>query len=109
MGEGLGRGATFEIRLPLIERPRAAVDPRPESRLRRLLDIGLPVMNGYELAQRFRSTPELAGVRLVALTGYGKSEDQQRTKAAGFDEHLVKPVDAATLNAALAPAAGGKR
>jgi CheY-like chemotaxis protein len=73
-----------------------------------LLDIGLPVMNGYELAQRFRSTPELAGVRLVALTGYGKSEDQQRTKAAGFDEHLVKPVDAATLNAALAPAAGAK-
>jgi CheY-like chemotaxis protein len=45
--------------------------------------------------------PELDGVRLIALTGYGKSEDQQRTKAAGFDDHLVKPVDAVTLNTAL--------
>jgi CheY-like chemotaxis protein len=66
-----------------------------------LLDIGLPGMNGYELAGRFRSMPELDGVRLIALTGYGKSEDQQRTKAAGFDDHLVKPVDAMTLKTAL--------
>jgi CheY-like chemotaxis protein len=68
-----------------------------------LLDIGLPGMNGYELAQKFRSMPEL-DVRLIALTGYGKSEDQQRTKAAGFDDHLVKPVDAPTLKLALARA-----
>ena len=74
-----------------------------------LLDIGLPVMNGYELAQKFRSIPDLAGVRLIALTGYGKSEDQQRTKAAGFDDHLVKPVDAATLKSALARAARSAR
>jgi CheY-like chemotaxis protein len=67
-----------------------------------LLDIGLPGMNGYELAERLRSMPELSATRLIALTGYGKSEDFQRTKAAGFDDHLVKPVDGATLKQALA-------
>jgi CheY-like chemotaxis protein/two-component sensor histidine kinase len=66
-----------------------------------LLDIGLPGMNGYEVAEAMRSMTELNGVRLIALTGYGKSEDQQRTKAAGFDEHLVKPVDPSTLARAL--------
>jgi PAS domain S-box-containing protein len=69
-----------------------------------LLDIGLPGMNGYEVAQAMRSFPDLSGVRLIALTGYGKSEDQQRTKAAGFDDHLVKPVDAASLAEALSHA-----
>jgi CheY-like chemotaxis protein len=62
-----------------------------------LLDIGLPGMDGYELARRLRATPELIGLRLVALTGYGRAEDQQRTQAAGFDDHLVKPVDFPTL------------
>ncbi|MEP6546823.1 MAG: ATP-binding protein [Gammaproteobacteria bacterium] len=67
-----------------------------------LLDIGLPGMNGYELAEKLRSLPELTGVRLIALTGYGKAEDHDRTTAAGFDHHLVKPVDALTLQQALA-------
>jgi CheY-like chemotaxis protein len=67
-----------------------------------LLDIGLPGMNGYELAEKFRSMPELRGARLIALTGYGRAEDHDRTKAAGFDDHLVKPVDALTLKQALA-------
>ena len=62
-----------------------------------LLDIGLPGMDGYELARRLRATPQLTGVRLVALTGYGRPEDQQRTQAAGFDDHLVKPVDFPSL------------
>ncbi|HEU5134300.1 MAG TPA: ATP-binding protein [Steroidobacteraceae bacterium] len=66
-----------------------------------LLDIGLPEMNGYELATKLRAIPGLNGMRLVALTGYGQAEDYQRTQAAGFDDHLVKPVDLAKLERAL--------
>lgn len=58
-----------------------------------LLDLGMPGMDGYELARRFRGDPALREVRLVALTGWGQDEDRQRTKAAGFDHHLVKPVN----------------
>lgn len=59
-----------------------------------LLDIGLPGMDGYELARRLRSNPNLgSGVRLVALTGYGQDTDRQKALDAGFDEHLVKPVN----------------
>ena len=67
-----------------------------------LLDIGLPGMNGFELARRIRAHPELAAMRLVALTGYGQAEDKARAAGAGFDEHLVKPVDLRTLQQALA-------
>jgi CheY-like chemotaxis protein len=67
-----------------------------------LLDIGLPEIDGYEVARRLREQPALAGLQLVALTGYGQSEDKQRTRAAGFDDHLVKPVEMKTLRAALA-------
>jgi CheY-like chemotaxis protein len=56
------------------------------------LDIGLPVMDGYELARRIRSMPELRGIRLIALTGYGQDSDRARSLAAGFDDHLVKPL-----------------
>jgi len=62
------------------------------------LDIGLPVMDGYELASHLREIPGLDRLRLIALTGYGQVSDRQRTKEAGFDRHLVKPVD---LEAAL--------
>ena len=55
------------------------------------LDIGLPVMDGYELAARLRELPELNGVRLFALTGYGQESDRQRTRDAGFDHHFTKP------------------
>lgn len=58
-----------------------------------LLDLAMPVMDGYELAQRLRMNPELAGVSLVALTGYGTERERERTKNAGFDHHLVKPLD----------------
>lgn len=54
-------------------------------------DIGMPVMDGYELARRIRSNPELKQVILVALTGYGQLQDQELAKAAGFDCHLTKP------------------
>jgi signal transduction histidine kinase len=57
-----------------------------------LLDIGLPVMDGFELARQIRSG-ETANTRLVAVTGYGQEHDRQRTQAAGFDAHLIKPVD----------------
>jgi PAS domain S-box-containing protein len=71
-----------------------------------LLDIGLPGTNGYDLARRLRDIPKLQGVRLVALTGYGQAEDQQRSRASGFDEHVVKPVNLSALERVLAgPAA----
>ncbi|HEY1376236.1 MAG TPA: ATP-binding protein [Gemmataceae bacterium] len=64
-----------------------------------LLDIGLPGLNGYEVADRLRAVPGLAGVRLVAVTGYGHEEDRRRSAAAGFAGHLVKPVEPAALEA----------
>ncbi len=67
-----------------------------------LLDIGLPDMSGYEVARRMRALPGLARARLIALTGYGQTEDKQRTRDAGFDDHLTKPVDFALLQKALA-------
>jgi PAS domain S-box-containing protein len=67
-----------------------------------LLDIGLPEMDGYELASRLRALPRLSRTRLIALTGYGQSEDRKRSQEAGFDDHLVKPVDLAALERALA-------
>ena len=66
------------------------------------IDIGLPVMDGYELATRLRAMPSLAGIRLIALTGYGQEGDRRRGREAGFDEHLVKPVDIAAVEAAAA-------
>ncbi len=58
-----------------------------------VLDIGLPVMDGHELARRLRAMEGMAGVRLIAVTGYGQDADRRRTAEAGFDAHLVKPVD----------------
>lgn len=58
-----------------------------------LLDIGLPGMNGYEVARRVRELPALAQTRLIAMTGYGQESDKEAAAAAGFDAHLVKPVD----------------
>ena len=66
-----------------------------------VLDIGLPVMDGYELGARLRQLPGLAGIRLIALTGYGQESDRQKSRAAGFHAHLVKPVDFQALDAAL--------
>jgi two-component system CheB/CheR fusion protein len=147
--EGLGKGSTFEVRLPLTSKtPRVAapVEARQAdgtrvvivedncdarnmvSQLLRLdgyqlsaaadgvegcqvilrerpdvalIDIGLPGMDGYEVARRVRA--ELGGhpIRLVALTGYGRSEDRQAVRDAGFDEHLVKPVDLDDLTRVL--------
>ena len=58
-----------------------------------ILDIGLPVINGYELARRLRADPATAKAVLIALTGYGQAHDRVLTKSAGFDHHFVKPLD----------------
>ena len=58
-----------------------------------LLDIGLPLMDGYEVARRLRQAPQTAGALLIALTGYGQQGDRQRGRDAGFDGHMLKPVD----------------
>jgi signal transduction histidine kinase/ActR/RegA family two-component response regulator len=69
-----------------------------------LVDIGLPGMDGYALAGHIRALPNLGAMRLVALTGYGQDEDRRRALAAGFDQHLVKPIDIDRLQALLVDA-----
>ncbi len=66
-----------------------------------LLDLGLPVIDGYEVAARLRMQPGWESVRTVALTGYGLQNDRERTRHAGFDGHLVKPIDVNDLDALL--------
>jgi CheY-like chemotaxis protein len=69
-----------------------------------LLDIGRPGMDGYEVARRVRQMHGGEKLRLIALTGYGQLEDRRRALAAGFDDHLVKPVEPGKLSQALEPA-----
>lgn len=151
---GVGRGSTFEIRLPLLQQP-LAVAPAPAPPVdapRRvlliddnqdaaeslamvlradghevrtgfgpqdalslaadwqpdvmLLDIGLPGMDGYEVARRLGATAARSRMRLVALTGYGQPEDIRRSAEAGFDDHLVKPVGLEALARTMRPRDG---
>ena len=67
-----------------------------------LLDISLPGMSGYEVAERLRANPELRETVLVAMTGYGQAEDKKETRKAGFTLHLVKPVEPDVLQKLLA-------
>lgn len=71
-----------------------------------LLDIGLPGMNGYEVARRLRQQPRFNGTVLAALTGYGQETDRQRSEQAGFDLHYVKPLAPKTLEALVADPRG---
>ena len=66
-----------------------------------LLDIGLPTMNGYEVCRRAREQPWGNDMVIIALTGWGQEEDRRKSREAGFDGHLVKPVEYAALNALL--------
>ncbi len=148
--EGVGRGSTFTIRLPRLDRaPRAASAQAAVRGPRRrvlvvdddadaadsiamllqleghevevaytalaaleaaarlapdviLLDIGLPRMDGYEVARRLRANEALRATRLVALSGFGRVEDRERAREAGFDDHLVKPASIEALERALA-------
>jgi CheY-like chemotaxis protein len=65
------------------------------------VDVGLPGFDGYEVARRIRSSPSGKGVYLVAVTGYGLASDKSRAREAGFDGHVVKPVNPAEVNALL--------
>jgi two-component system CheB/CheR fusion protein len=67
-----------------------------------LLDIGLPEIDGYEVARRLKKQNGLDGVCLIALTGYGQLEDRQRAQRAGFADHMIKPVDLEKLRGAMA-------
>ena len=80
-----------------------------------LLDIGMPEMDGYEVSRRIRATPGNGRVLLIALTGWGQEDDLRRSRAAGFDHHLVKPPDIdklrdlLTATSASGPADGSDR
>ena len=77
---------------------KAALEYRPNIVL---LDIGLPGIDGYEVAKRLRQRPETKEVTLVAITGYGRDVDHQHSQKAGFDHHLVKPADFGKLEELL--------
>jgi len=74
-----------------------------------LVDVGIPGMSGYDLAERIRSNRALDHILLIAVTGYGRSQHRTRALTAGFDHHLVKPVDAAAIAGALADGSRPKR
>ena len=82
---------TSGLEMALGDRPRIA-----------LIDIGLPEMDGFELARRIRQHPTLKATLLVALTGYGEEHHRRASREAGFDHHLVKPVNPKTLLESLA-------
>ena len=82
-----------------IEAVEVALDLRPEVIL---LDIGLPGLDGYEVARRLRAAPETLHAHLIAVSGYGQQTDRSRSQAAGFDQHLVKPVEPARLAQVIA-------
>jgi CheY-like chemotaxis protein len=65
------------------------------------LDIGLPVMNGYDVARTLRKVPELSNVYMTAVTGWGQDEDRRKAREAGFDGHFTKPLSPAMLDTVL--------
>jgi CheY-like chemotaxis protein len=83
---------------------RRARAERPDAML---VDIGLPDIDGYQLAEQLRAMPETSGTVLVAITGYGQARDRERAIQAGFAHHLVKPVDMTALGRVLEAVAAG--
>ncbi|NEV63775.1 hybrid sensor histidine kinase/response regulator [Thiorhodococcus minor] len=98
MGQRVERAADGRSALALLEPFRPDLI---------LLDLGLPDMDGFEVARRLRGTPSGRAARLVALTGWGQPADIARTEAAGFDAHLTKPIAQETLRQLLTGVAGG--
>jgi len=82
----------------------AAAEFRPDAMI---VDIGMPKMDGHAVAQRLRAAPWGRGIRLVALSGWAQEADRQKSREAGFDVHLAKPVSYGALMEALG--AGGSR
>ena len=74
-----------------------------------LLDIGMPKLDGYEVARRIRAEPWGKNAVLIALTGWGQDEDRRRSREVGFDSHLVKPLDPEALSTLLARLPGGAK
>jgi len=92
LAEAMGYAASVEHgSRKVLERARAE---RPDVFL---IDIGLPDLDGYQLARLLRATPETADAVLIAVTGYGQEQDRRNARAAGFDHHFVKPIDAGSL------------
>jgi CheY-like chemotaxis protein len=67
------------------------------------LDLGLPKLDGFEVARALRREPGLAGVRIIAVTGYGQESDRAKALEAGIDQHIVKPADPAFIESLLGP------
>lgn len=82
-----------------LEAVAAAEKFRPDAVL---LDIGLPKLNGYDAARKIREQPWGTGMVLIALTGWGQDDDRRKSAEAGFDAHIVKPIDHVALNKLLA-------
>jgi CheY-like chemotaxis protein len=82
-----------------IEGVRLALASPPDLAI---IDIGLPGLDGYEVATRLRAEPATRGIRMIALTGYGQEQDRQRALKSGFDAHLVKPASVEKLMQTLA-------
>jgi CheY-like chemotaxis protein len=91
-------GAHTEVAYDGAQTLALVADRRPPVAI---LDIGMPGMDGCELAQRLRADPRNAGMMLIALTGWGQADDRARVSGAGFDHHLLKPPDIAQLMALL--------
>jgi CheY-like chemotaxis protein len=99
LAELLGtRGHEVRVARDGAEALRAAADFNPEFAF---LDIGMPKVHGYEVARRLRGDPETSDCVLVAVTGWGQEDDRKRAREAGFDRHLVKPVDAGDIESIL--------
>jgi CheY-like chemotaxis protein len=81
-----------------LEAVAAAKSFRPDAAL---LDIGMPRLNGYEVARRIRCDPACGSMKLIAMTGWGQEEDKRRAMEAGFDHHLTKPMEISAIEQIL--------
>ena len=97
-------GHTVHVAANGIAGLAAALEHRPDVAV---VDIGLPEMDGYEVARKLRASETLKTIKLIALTGYGQADDARRAYEAGFDLHVVKPVDPERLADAVASVVGG--
>lgn len=95
-----GRGHQTRVALDGEAALRVAAELLPEIAF---LDLGLPDLDGYELATRLRALPGLQDIKLIALTGFSAESERMRTRAAGFVHHLVKPVELRAIEATLVP------